>query len=114
MLLGFIGYYRSFIPAYAKKTSNMNSQKMYKKLALTAEMESELETLKDELERAPILAVPQNDSGLIFQLTTNYSQKAMSAFLSQIQNGHERLSPWAERQHPPKRNTLLGRVWRRR
>ena len=52
MLLGFIGYYRSFIPAYAKKTSNMNSQKMYKKLELTAEMESELENLKDEFERA--------------------------------------------------------------
>ena len=63
MLLRFIGYYRSFIPAYAKKTSNMYSQKMYKKLALTAEMESELETLKDEFERAPILAVPQFDSG---------------------------------------------------
>ncbi|MCP3662514.1 MAG: hypothetical protein GY696_08480 [Gammaproteobacteria bacterium] len=62
----------------------MNAQKKLKQLNRTEEMEKELRALKQEFEDAPIQVVP-------FQLTTDFSMKAISAILSQVQDGQERL-----------------------
>ena len=109
-LLGFFGYYRSFIRCYAEMTADMNSQKKLKTLSRTEEMEKELRALKQEFEDAPIRAVPVFDSDQPFQLTTDYSLKAVSAILSQVQDGQEMLiaamgrkTMDAERRYPPGR-----------
>ena len=109
-LLGFFGYYRSFIRCYAEMTADMNSQKKLKTLSWTEEMEKELQALKQEFEDAPIRAVPVFDSDQPFQLTTDYSLKAVSAILSQVQDGQEMLiaamgrkTMDAERRYPPGR-----------
>ena len=47
-LLGFFGYYRSFIRCYAEMTADMNSQKKLKTLSWSEEMEKELRALKQE------------------------------------------------------------------
>jgi deoxyuridine 5'-triphosphate nucleotidohydrolase len=90
-MLGFLGYYRLFIPEYAERTADMNSQKKAVKLNWTPNMEREFEQLKAEFERAPIRAVPDFESDEPFHLTTDYSGKAVSAILSQVQGGKERL-----------------------
>ncbi|MCP3668553.1 MAG: hypothetical protein GY696_39745, partial [Gammaproteobacteria bacterium] len=90
-LLGFFGYYRSFITTFAARTADMNSQRKAKKLEWTEEMGKELQALKEEFEGAPIRAVPRFDSEEPFQLTTDFSMKAISAILSQKQDGEERL-----------------------
>ncbi len=85
-MLGFFGYYRSFITTFAARTADMNSQQRAKKLEWTPEMKVELQALKEEFEGAPIRAVPRFDSEEPFQLTTDFSMKAISAILSQKQD----------------------------
>jgi len=89
--LGFYGYYRSFIPEYAALTCEMNAQKKAAKLDWTPTMEENFQKLKDKFESAPIRAVPDFEADTPFQLTTDYSGKAIGAVLSQVQNGAERL-----------------------
>ncbi|MCP3662411.1 MAG: hypothetical protein GY696_07945 [Gammaproteobacteria bacterium] len=91
LLLGFFGYYRSFIRRFSEMTCDMNDQKKLKKLSWSEEMEKELRALKQEFKDAPIRAVPVFDIDEPFKLTTDFSMKAMSAILSQVQDGHERL-----------------------
>ena len=90
-MLGFMGYYRLFIPEYAERTADMNAQKKSLKLEWTPSMEREFQQLKEEFEKAPIRAVPDFESAEPFHLTTDYSGKAISAILSQVQGGKERL-----------------------
>ena len=78
-MLGFLGYYRLFIPDYAERTADMNSQKKAVKLEWTPSMERELTQLKEEFKRGPIRAVPNFESEEPFNLTTEYSAKAVSA-----------------------------------
>ena len=55
-LLGFFGYYRTFIPEYASLTYDMNKQKTAKELAWTEVMDTQLALLKDKFRQAPIRA----------------------------------------------------------
>ena len=54
--LGFMGYYRSFIPKYAYLTGEMNAQK--KELEWTEDMNMKFEILKGLFEKKPIRAYP--------------------------------------------------------
>ena len=90
-VLGFYGYYRTFIPEYADLTCEMNAQKKATKLEWTPGMDEQFQQLKDKFQNAPIRAVPDFEADTPFQLTTDYSGRAISAILSQVQNGAERL-----------------------
>ena len=90
-MLGFFSYYRSFIPAFSEYTYEMNAEKKKKKLEWTETMAKNLEKLKEAFKTASIRSVPKFDLPEIFQLTTDYSGKAISAILSQVQDGKERL-----------------------
>ena len=90
-LLGFLGYYRSFIPNFSKLTAEMNAQKRKKKLEWTPEMDEQLVEIKEAFKKAPLRAAPDFNSEEKFWLTTDYSGGALSAILSQVQDGQERL-----------------------
>ena len=70
-LLGFLGYYRSFIPNFSKLTAEMNAQKRKKKLEWTPEMEKKLEEIKEAFKKAPLRAAPDFNSEEKFWLTTD-------------------------------------------
>ncbi|MCP3663538.1 MAG: hypothetical protein GY696_13780 [Gammaproteobacteria bacterium] len=82
-LFGYLGYYRRFIPEFAKLTAEMNSQKTAKQLEWTADMSDKMRQLKEKIVTAPIRVLPHFDLEAPFQLTTNFSSKAISAILSQ-------------------------------
>ena len=90
-LLGFLTYYRHFIHEFSSLTAAMMEQKKKKKLTWTDEMTVNLGKLKEKFKAAPIRAVPDFKSPEKFILTTDYSGKAVSAILSQVQDGQERL-----------------------
>ena len=90
-LLGFFGYYRQFIPAFASLTAEMNEHKKKQKLEWSSTMEESLKKLKAEFKKEPIRAPPQFENPAPFQLTTDYSSTAIAAILSQQQDGAERL-----------------------
>ena len=90
-LLGFLSYYRSFIPEFSELTAEMMEQKRRKKLSWTEEMTKSLDKLKEKFKSAPIRAVPDFESKEKFILTTDFSGRALSAILSQVQDGQERL-----------------------
>ncbi|MCP3664081.1 MAG: hypothetical protein GY696_16585, partial [Gammaproteobacteria bacterium] len=91
MLLGFLGYYRRFILEFSVLTAEMNAQKTAKVLEWTDEMSTKLGQLKEKFAAAPIRVPPLFDLEEPFQLTTDFSSKAISAILSQVQDGQERL-----------------------
>ena len=80
-----------FIPEYASLTYDINKQKTAKELTWTEAMETQLSLLKDKFQQALIRAPPWFDLPAVFQLTTNYSSWAISAILSQCQDGKDRL-----------------------
>ncbi len=90
-LLGFLGYYRRFIPDISVLTAEMNAQKTAKVLDWTEDMSTKLGQLKEKFAAAPIRAPPRFDLDEPFQLTIDFSSKAISAILSQVQDGQERL-----------------------
>ena len=53
-----------------------------KTLAWMPEMEAQLLQLKDKFRQAPIRAPPRFDLPAVFQLTTDFSSRAISAILS--------------------------------
>ncbi|MCP3663134.1 MAG: hypothetical protein GY696_11670 [Gammaproteobacteria bacterium] len=61
------------------------------KTAIVLEWTDELGQLKKKFAAAPIRAPPRFDIEEPFQLTTDFSSKAISAILSQVQDGQERL-----------------------
>ncbi len=56
-------------------------------------MDAQLDQLKDKFRQAQICTPPQFDLAAMFQLTMDYSCWAISAILSQVQDGEERLIP---------------------
>ena len=90
-LLGFMTYYRHYIPSFSSLTAPMMEQKRKKKLEWTEEMSTNLKLLKEKFLSAPVRGVPDFKSKEKFILTCDYSGKAISAILSQVQNGAERL-----------------------
>ncbi|MCP3665893.1 MAG: hypothetical protein GY696_25920, partial [Gammaproteobacteria bacterium] len=90
-LLGFLGYYCRFIPEFSVLTAEMNAQKTVKVLDWMEDMSTKLGQLKEKFAAAPIWAPPRFVMEEPFQLTTDFSSKAISAILSQVQDGQERL-----------------------
>ena len=88
--IGFIGYYRSFIPNFSALTNQMNAQKKEKELNWTSEMQENFETLKEEFGRKPVRAYPRYDLDSPFLVATDYSAQNLGAVLSQVQDGKER------------------------
>ena len=68
-------------------TAEMNAQKTLKVLEWTEDMTAKLAQLKEKFAVTPI----RFDIDEPFQLTTDFSIKAISAILSQVQDGQERL-----------------------
>mgnify|MGYP003312821645 CR=1 FL=1 len=89
--LGFIGYYRSFIPKFAKWTKDMNSQRKSLKLHWTEKMDQNFYKLREAFRSSPIRAYPQYDTDEPFRLTLDFSKDNLAAILSQKQEGRERL-----------------------
>jgi hypothetical protein len=81
-LLGLIGYYRTFIPDFAKICEPLTDlTKKGKSLEWTSDCENSFRVVKEMLAEAPILKTP--DFKKIFILQTDASAKAISAVLSQ-------------------------------
>ena len=89
--LGLANYYRKFVEGYAKLADPL--YRLTKKTAngflWTASCERAFETLKQRLTSPPILAYPKFDCE--FTLTTDASEVAMGAVLSQVQDGKEKV-----------------------
>ena len=95
--LGFTGYYRTFIKDYATLTHEMNSQKKQKTLVWTETMERDFQELKKAFQGKPIRSYPRYDLQSPFEVTTDYSKKAIGGVLSQVQDGQERMIACAAR-----------------
>ena len=95
--LGFIGYYRAFIREFAELTHEMNSQRREKELKWTETMQRDFEELKKKFNERPIRSYPRYDLPEPFQLTTDFSAKALGGVLSQEQEGQERMLGCAAR-----------------
>ena len=90
--LGFTSYYRGFVENYSELTAEMNACKRMKMLTWTDSMEEDFRALKNLFREAPIRGVPDyGEKAEEFILTTDFSGKAVSAILSQVQGGRERL-----------------------
>ena len=89
-VLGFLGYYRTFIPKFSELTNEMNSQKKEKKLTWTDEMEANFKALKAEFTKMPVRSYPDYNSEEPFELALDFSKKNVAAILSQKQEGKER------------------------
>lgn len=92
-LLGFFSYYRESIQNFSELTYELNGLRNSRKpIVWTSSLERDFSELKKAFGRAPLRAFPRfDDSAEPFILTTDYSKKAISAILSQEQNGKERM-----------------------
>ena len=103
--LGFTGYYRGFIPTYAKLTCKMNSLKKGKVLEWNQELQEDFEALKQQFQEGRIQAYPRYDSEEPFILTTDWSQDAIAGILSQKQDGEEKfIGAWGRKCSKHERN----------
>ena len=115
--LGFTGYYRGFIPTYAKLTCKMNSLKKGKVLEWDQEIQENFEELKQQFQEGRVQSYPRYDSEEPFILTTDWSKDAIAGILSQNQEGEEKfIGAWGrkcsvhERNYPAHKGELLAVV----
>lgn len=104
-LIGFMGYYRRFVPKFAHLARPLHTlmgeggKGNKGRIADSFEWTNECQTAFDELKRClmspPILAYP--DFTLPFILTTDGSLQGLGAVLSQRQDGTERVIAFASR-----------------
>ena len=116
--LGFCGYYRSFIRNYSKLTNEMNAQRSAKKFVWTETMEKNFKKLKKKFEKMPVRSFPRFDVPDKFQISTDWSKENLSAVLSQVQDGQERLiavfgrkTTQGESNYPPWKGELSAMVY---
>jgi RNase H-like domain found in reverse transcriptase/Reverse transcriptase (RNA-dependent DNA polymerase) len=88
--LGFIRYYRGFIPDVAELTYEMNEMKKVAKLTWPPAVREKFETLKKRFAEAPLRSYPQYHSAEPFILDTDFSKTSLAAILSQRQGGEEK------------------------
>ena len=88
--LGYSGYYRSFLKDYSELTYEMNQQRRAKTLEWTKQMSENFKKIKEAFMKRPIRSYPRYDIEAPFEVTTDFSAKAVGAILSQVQNGRER------------------------
>jgi hypothetical protein len=107
--LGFVGYYRRFIPEFAtmaKPLSLMTSTK--EPFVWQQKHQLAFEQLRDAMTCSPILAYP--DPNAPYVLDTDASDNGLGAVLSQIQNGEERVvAYWSKTLSPAERNYCVTR-----
>lgn len=106
-LLGFMGYYRRFVPNFAQlarplhalvgKTGKGGLRKggPTEQFVWTEECQDAFDSLRKSLMAPPVLAYP--DFTLPFTLTTDGSRHGLGAVLSQKQDGVERVVAFASR-----------------
>jgi hypothetical protein len=97
--LGFVSYYRKFIPkCYHLADPLYQLLRKENSFEWTQDCENSFEELKSRITSAPILAIPRTDSKFI--LTTDACSKGFGAVLSQIQDNVERpIAFWSKRIH---------------
>ena len=88
--LGFIGYYRSFIPDVADLTYEMNEMKNGANLTWTEKAAQKFQDLKARFREAPLRSYPRYESKEPFILDTDFSKTNLAAILSQVQDGQEK------------------------
>ncbi|KAJ8005431.1 hypothetical protein DPEC_G00146580 [Dallia pectoralis] len=101
-LIGFMSYYRRFVPKFAQiakplhalmgSKDNMRASGLF---MWSSECQTAFDNLRQCLMSPPVLAYP--DFGLPFILTTDGSQQGLGAVLSQKQMGAERVIAFASR-----------------
>lgn len=107
--LGFVGYYRRFVPGFSKVAGPLNNLLQGTKGNRTASIvwtpacQLAFDSLKRALTQAPVLAYA--DFSLAFRLYTDASFQGLGAVLAQVQEGRERVIAYASRSlHPAERN----------
>ncbi|XP_041961809.1 uncharacterized protein LOC121720042 [Alosa sapidissima] len=99
--LGFVGYYRRFIPAFAQKASPLHALlrgtggHKTRSIKWTSDCERAFSQLKQALVKAPVLAYA--DFTLPFRLYTDASLHGLGAVLAQVQGGRERVIAYGSR-----------------
>ena len=88
--LGFVNYYRSFIPNFSKLTNEMNAMRKLSDFQWTAELEGKFEKLKNEFKTEPVRAYPDYFADDPFEVAVDFSKTNIAAVLSQKQGGQER------------------------
>ena len=115
--LGLANYYRKFIPNFSKTASPINKLlRKNVKFKWTEECEKAFQSLKDALVNPPLLIYP--DFSNPFNLTTDASNEALGAVLSQGEVGRDkpiayasRILNAAERKYSTIEKELLAIVW---
>ncbi|KAL1130401.1 hypothetical protein AAG570_013339 [Ranatra chinensis] len=116
-ITGLVGYYRRFRPSPADRMEGWNSlTKKGAKFVITEDMRKALEWAKTRLCEDPVLRFP--NFSLPFVITTDASQVAVGAVLSQVDSGGDgpvayaskKLTP-AESRYSAIERELLGVVW---
>ncbi|XP_052392086.1 uncharacterized protein LOC127939541 [Carassius gibelio] len=101
-ILGFMSYYRRFVPGFAQLARPLHAlvgkggkEKIIEPLNWTTECQTAFDKLKQCLMSPPVLAYP--DFSQSFVLTTDGSLHGLGAVLSQRQGGVERVIAYASR-----------------
>ncbi|KAL1130399.1 hypothetical protein AAG570_013337 [Ranatra chinensis] len=116
-IMGLIGYYRRFLPSLADRMEGWNSlTKKGSKFVNREDMRQALEWAKARLCENPVLRFP--NFSLPFVITTDASQVAVGAVLSQVYSGGDRPVAYASKKLTPAESRysaiereLLGVVW---
>ena len=90
--IGFLNYYRNFIQGFSELAAPLNEKRSLKgDFQWTKSMEDSFQKLKEAFKKGPVRAYPVfKEGGPPFKLTTDFSGTALSAVLSQEQDGVER------------------------
>jgi len=117
--IGFLNYYRSFIKNFAELAAPLNEKRSLKgEFIWTEEMDESFLKLKEAFKSGPVRAYPQfQEGGPPFRLTTDFSGTALSAVLSQEQDGVERFigatgrkTTAGERNYPSHKGELAAAI----
>ena len=107
--LGFVGYYRRFVPGFAtiaKPLSVLTGQHV--SFQWERKHQDAFETLKNAMLAAPVLAYPKPADD--YTLDTDASGDGLGAVLSQTQDGEERvIAYWSKTLSAPERNYCVTR-----
>lgn len=86
--LGLCSYYRRFVPEFSNVTDSLSqTTRKNVRISWNEERHTALDTFKQGLSTAPILGLPNDNDE--YTLDTDASDYAISAVLSQRQNGQE-------------------------
>jgi len=82
-LLGFLNYFRDFVPSYSDIVEPLEKIKFSKNILWNEDFENKIQVLLDLISNSPGLVFPNGDE---FQLYTDASERAISAVLKQDKN----------------------------